>query len=88
MQRSSGYHMFGVPSLNVKIRENLKIYYLGKIHFVLGLLPRNSMLRTTPLNESLNPLSKMEFYGGHKRPEEAESMHPRSKVDYLLMESL
>ena len=77
-----------VPSLNVKIRENLKIYYLGKIHFVLGLLPRNSMLRTTPLTEALNPLSKMEFYGGHKRPGEAESMHPRSKVDYLLMESL
>ena len=73
-----------VPSLNVKIRENLKIYYLGKIHFVLGLLPRNSMLRTTPLTEALNPLSKMEFYGGHK----TEPMHPRSKVDYLLMESL
>ena len=54
-----------VPSLNVKIRENLKIYYLGKIHFVLGLLPRNSMLRTTPLTEALNSLSKMEFYGGH-----------------------
>ena len=59
-----------------------------KIYFVLGLLPRNSMLRTTPLTEALNPLSKMEFYAGHKRPGEAESMHPRSKVDYLLMESL
>lgn len=46
------------------------------------------MLRTTPFTEALNPLSKMEFYGGHKRPGEAESMHPRSKVDYLLMESL
>ena len=75
-----------VPSLNVKIRENLKIYYLGKIHFVLGFLLRNSMLRTIPLTEALNPLSKMEFYGGHKRLGEAESMHPSSKVDYLLME--
>ena len=62
-----------VPSLNVKIRENLKIYYLGKIHFVLGLLPRNSMLRTTSLTESLNPLSKMEFYGGHKRDRRKQS---------------
>lgn len=87
MQRSSGYHIY-VPSLNVKIRENLKIYYLGKIHFVLGLLPRNSMLRTTPLIDALSPLSKMEFSGGHKRPGEAESMHPRSKVNYLLMEAL
>ena len=43
-----------------------------------------SILRTTPLAEALNPLSEMEFYGGHKRPGEAESMHPRSKVNYLL----
>ena len=57
-----------IKCLKVKIRENLKIYYLGKIHFVLSLLPRNSMLITTPLTEALNPLSKMEFYGGHKRP--------------------
>lgn len=57
-----------IKCLKVKIRENLKIYYLGKIHFVLDFLPRNSMLITTPLTEALNPLSKMEFYGGHKRP--------------------
>lgn len=70
MHRSSGYHMLRtiIKCLKVKIRENLKIYYLGKIHFVLDFLPRNSMLITTPLTEALNPLSKMEFYGGHKRP--------------------
>ena len=45
--------------LNVKAQENLKIYFCGKIHFVLGLLARDtanhSYIQNTPLTLALNP---------------------------------
>ena len=34
-------HIPSFPWLNVKAQENLKIYFWGKIHFVLGLLARD-----------------------------------------------
>ena len=47
-------------NLNVKAQENLKIYFWGKVHFVLGLLARDianySFAQDTSLTQALNPL--------------------------------
>ena len=48
-------------NLNVKAQENLKIYFWGKVHFVVGLLARAisnySYVQNVSLTQALNPLS-------------------------------
>ena len=47
---------------NIKAQESLKIYFWGKIRFVLGLLARDiashSYAQSTPLTQALNPLRR------------------------------
>ena len=49
------------PKLNVKAQENLKNYFWGRIHLVLGLLARDitnhSYAPNTSLTQALNSLS-------------------------------
>ena len=47
--------------MNAKAQENLKIYFWGKVHFVLGLLTRDianySFAQITSFSQAFNPLS-------------------------------
>ena len=47
-------------NLNVKAQENLKIYFWGKVHFVLGFLAKDIAIylcsQNTSLTQALKPL--------------------------------
>ena len=47
-------------NLNVKAQENLKIYFWGKVHFVVD-IANHLYSQNTPLTQALNPLRSVNW---------------------------